>query len=86
MITVCSFTSTDEINLGGASARPLRGAAAETTYNALKAVVLNAGRFSVFEATQNMRAAVLFERLCKDPELEVVELGFPWTGIRRKES
>lgn len=55
-----------------------------TTYEELKAAVLKAGRFSVFEATANDRAARLFTRLCKDPTVETVKLGFPWTGVRAK--
>ena len=80
---VCSFGSTDEIP-GLQGKRRLYGAAAERVYAALKATVIKAGRFSVFEATSSMRAAHFFERLCRDPDLEVVELSFPWTGIRRK--
>lgn len=30
--------------------------------------MLEIGKFSVFEATQSMRAAYMFERLCADPE------------------
>jgi hypothetical protein len=54
------------------------------TYESVKAAVLEAGRFSTFEATANDKAARLFTRLCKDPELEIFELGFPWTGVRRR--
>jgi hypothetical protein len=54
------------------------------TYEAVKAAVLEAGRFSVFEATANQRNASLFTRLCRDPELETFDMWFPWTGIRRR--
>jgi hypothetical protein len=81
---VCSFGSTDEIK-GLQGKRKLYGAAAERVYAALKATVLKAGRFSVFEATSSMRAAHMFTRLCEDPELEVVVEAFPWTGIKLKE-
>ena len=80
---VCSFGSTDEIP-GLQGKRRLYGAAAERVYAALKATVLAAGRFSCFEATSSMRAAHMFTRLCEDPDLEVVELPFPWTGIRKR--
>ena len=52
------------------------------TYEAVKAAVLAAGRFSVFEATANMKSAKLFTRLCADPDIETFHLGFPWTGVR----
>lgn len=80
---VCSFGSTDEIP-GLQGTRKLRGAAAEAVYASLKATVLAAGRFSVFEATSSMRAAHFFTRLCSDPELEIVQEAFPWTGVRAK--
>lgn len=54
------------------------------TYVAVKAAVLEAGRFSVFEATENDRNAALFTDLHRDPELETFELGYPWIGVRRK--
>lgn len=54
------------------------------TYEAVKAAVLAAGRFSVFEATSDIRTARMFTRLCKDPELETITLAFPWTGVRRR--
>ncbi len=58
----------------------------KTTYKKLKALVLRAGKFSVFEATANERAAALYTRLCRDPEIEIDhQLAYPWTGVRRKE-
>ena len=54
------------------------------TYAAVKAAVLDAGRFSVFEATASNKNASLFTRLCKDPEIEVFDLPYPWTGVRRR--
>jgi hypothetical protein len=80
---VCSFTSTDEIK-GLQGKRKLHGAAGDSVYAALKATVLAAGRFSVFEATASTRAAHMFTRLCADPEVETFDMGFPWTGIRRR--
>jgi len=52
------------------------------TYAAVKAAVLNAGRFSIFEATHTAESARLFTRLRDDPELEVFELGYPWIGVK----
>lgn len=79
---VCSFSSCDEIP-GLQGTRRLYGAAADRVYALLRATVLNAGRFSVFEATASTRAAHLFTRLAGDPEIEFFELSFPWTGVRR---
>ena len=53
-------------------------------YEAVKAALLAAGRFSVFEATETRRMARMFTRLSKDPELEFVTLHFPWTAVKRK--
>ena len=69
-IRVCAF---------GECTDHLRGQA--LTYEALKAAVLEAGRFSCFEATRDRRRAALFDRLCKDPALQVETLGFPWTKV-----
>ena len=80
---ICSFASTDEIK-GLQGKRRLYGTAAEKVYAALKATVLSAGRFSVFEATASTRAAHLFTRLHEDPELEIVGMAYPWTGVRRR--
>jgi hypothetical protein len=77
-IIICSFASTD------IKGRRLRGAARDATYAKLKLDVLAAGRYSVFEATQSQRAADLFMRMHQDPELESFDLGYPWTGIRRR--
>ena len=58
------------------------------TYEAVKAAVLQAGRFSVFEATETPQRARLFDRLCQDPEIETdhTSCGFPWTLVRRRPS
>lgn len=69
---VCNFESTDH----------LKGK--KRTYEAIKAVVLEIGRFSVFEATNTMKDAKIFTRLCEDPEVETFQMGFPWTGVRRR--
>ena len=65
------------------SAGDLRGKA--RTYEAVKAAVLEAGRFSVFEATATQWDARLFESLVRDPEVETFDLGYPWQGVRRRD-
>lgn len=73
-VHICSFQSLDS--------RVSRN----TKYEDVKRVVLKAGRFSVFEATDNQWAAGLFTRLCHDPELVTDHsLGYPWTCVRLKE-
>ena len=72
VVHVCSFDSTMDIK------------GKRLTYATIKAAVLEAGRFSVFEATHTRLRAKLFDQLCKDPEMETFQMGFPWTGIRRK--
>ena len=57
-----------------------------TSYADLKRAVLDAGRFSAFEATANDRAAGMFNTLCHDPEVETFDLGYPWKGVRRRAS
>lgn len=56
----------------------------ELTYDRLKELVLEACQFSVFEATSSQHVAELFEQLCHDPEIETIQQGFPWTGVKRK--
>lgn len=69
---ICSFDSTGD----------LKGKS--LTYEKVKSIVLEVGRFSVFEATATTKHANIFTKLCKDPELETFDMGYPWTGIRRK--
>lgn len=75
-IHVCRFDTTGDL------------VGKDRTYEKIKAVVLQAGRFSVFEATETRRNAALFTRLCRDPELEILRdadgFAFPWTGVRRR--
>jgi hypothetical protein len=54
----------------------------ERTYERVKAAVLKAGRFSCFEASED---AINFNRLHRDPELEIIDLGYPWVGVKMKE-
>ena len=69
---ICSFGSTDD----------LKGK--KLTYENVKKIVLEVGRFSVFEASATMKHANIFTKLCKDPELEIIQMGFPWTGVKLK--
>ncbi len=69
---ICRFDSTEHIT------------GKNRTYEAVKAAVLEAGRFSCFEAS-NGQNAPLFTRLCRDPEVETShDLGFPWTRVWRR--
>ena len=52
------------------------------TYRAVKAAVLEAGRYSVFEATANERNAAIFSDIDRDPELIVERAQFPWFSVR----
>lgn len=53
----------------------------QRTYAAVRAAVLEAGRFSVFEATDTVQSARLFERLERDPSVIVKrDYGYPWIG------
>jgi len=51
------------------------------TYENVKAAVVKAGRFSVFEACDMSR---FFGILLADREIATFKLGFPWTGARRR--
>ncbi len=65
------------------SAEHLKGRA--RTYEAIKAAVVAAGRFSIFEATANKRNAELFTRLNHDPELVTDNTReYPWIYVTRK--
>lgn len=73
VLHVCSFQEAPDVTR-------------KTTYEELRAAVLKAGRFSVFEATDNPHAARLFSRLCRDSSLEIdrESQGFPWTVVRER--
>lgn len=70
-VHICSFEACPKVT-------------ARTKYHDWREQVLQAGRFSVFEATQSALAARMFNRLCRDPEIETEPIGFPWTLVRRK--
>jgi hypothetical protein len=77
-VHICRFDSADHVK------------GRKRTYAAVKAAVLAAGRFSVFEATATARDAQLFTELGRDPEIETLhdEQGFnyPWVGVRRRQA
>lgn len=53
------------------------------TYENIKAAVLAAGRFSCFDV-ETKKDGVMFTDLCNDPEIETFDMGYPWTGVRRR--
>jgi len=55
-------------------------------YQAFRAAVLKAGRFSVFEATETAWKARMFDTLVADPTIETdISCGYPWTIVREKQ-
>ena len=50
----------------------------------VKELAIQIGKFSVFDVALNKKDADIFTRLCRDPDIETFDLGYPWTGIRRK--
>jgi hypothetical protein len=68
-VVVCRFSACDDTPV-------------PKSYAALKERALAVGRFSVFEATTSR--AAWFTRLCRDPEVETYDMGFPWTGVRKR--
>ncbi|KKK94690.1 hypothetical protein LCGC14_2680300, partial [marine sediment metagenome] len=42
-----------------------------------------AGRFSSFEASDTPWKARMYNRLAKDPTIELVKEGFPWTRVEK---
>lgn len=70
-VHICSFQACPEVNK-------------RTDYHEFKEAVLKAGRFSVFEASATRLSARMFDRLCRDPEIETENIGFPWTRVMRK--
>ncbi|MCR4322836.1 MAG: hypothetical protein NUV61_02000 [Candidatus Azambacteria bacterium] len=56
------------------------------TYENIKAAVLKAGRFSCFDV-ETKKDGMMFTKLCHDdPEIETFDMGYPWTGVRRRTS
>jgi len=52
-----------------------------TTYEDFREQMLMVGRFSEWEASEH---PTLYMRLMRDPIVEKVEMGFPWTGVKRR--
>lgn len=69
---LCRFDSTSDIK--------------KPTYQKVKEQVLEAGRYSVFEATRSAEMAKLFTSLERDPELICTRVGFPWIKVERKQT
>lgn len=72
--------SFEAVDLGDDPRRLPRG----LTYETFRAKVLEAGEFSVFEATETPRRAALFEQLHHDPSIVCEPIGFPWTKVTRR--
>ncbi len=53
------------------------------TYANIRAAVLKAGKFSVFDVETD-RDGRMFTQLCADPGLEITPLQYPWTGVKVK--
>ncbi len=73
-VIVCGFSSTDHLT------------GRRRTYEAVKLAALEAGMFSVFEATASSKNAGIFSQLERDPEVETFRNppAFPWIGVRRR--
>jgi hypothetical protein len=56
-----------------------------SAYTELRRRVLDAGGFSVFDATETQAKARLFDRLARDPSIWTMPRTFPWTEVRQKE-
>ena len=54
------------------------------TYENIKEAVLKAGKFSCFDVETD-KDGRLFTRLCRDPEIETFDMGYPWTGVRLRQ-
>lgn len=67
-VNLCSFSAVDP--------PPLRRG-----YGAFRDAVLEAGRFSVFEATESEKRARLYSRLARDPAVRLIPQTFPWTKV-----
>jgi hypothetical protein len=57
----------------------------DRTYENIKKAVLAAGKFSVFDVETDKDGRI-FTQLCQDPELAIIEMDYPWTGVKLKSS
>jgi hypothetical protein len=55
----------------------------DRTYANIKASVIEAGRFSVFDIETD-KDGRMFTKLCHDPDLEITTVGYPWTLVKVK--
>jgi len=55
----------------------------QRTYGNIKAAVLKAGKFSCFDVVTE-KDGRLFTKLCNDPEIETFNMGYPWTGVKKR--
>lgn len=55
----------------------------DRNYENIKKAVLEAGRFSCFDV-ETKKDGIIFTKLLKDPEIEIIEMPYPWTGVRKK--
>jgi hypothetical protein len=53
------------------------------TYEAVKERVVEAGRFSIFEATSSHQRAKIFDQIERDPELVCTPVEYPWVKVER---
>lgn len=83
-VHVCSFDAVDLTRPRSERGRRRR----YLTYEEFRDRVLAAGRFSVFQATENDWNASMFTRLCRDPEIvtDNTTVGYPWTLVKKKEA
>ena len=70
---LCSFSSLDELN------------GKNRTYENVKALALKIGKFSAFDPLSNKKDGDIFNRLVRDSEIETWDLGYPWTGVRKRQ-
>jgi hypothetical protein len=54
-------------------------------YESVKARVLHVGKFSCFEASDGPKNQRWFTDLCRDPNVETIDLGYPWTAVRPRD-
>ena len=66
VVHICRFDTTSDV---------------KPTYESIKARVIEAGRFSVWDATQSRKRAKMFTRLEHDPDLVLTRVGFPWIKV-----
>jgi hypothetical protein len=71
-VHLCRFDSADHLQ------------GKKRTYESVKAAVLEAGRYSIFEATSSRANAKLFTAIDNDPDLEITRKQYPWIEVKRR--